>query len=145
MSHHLQKRHEHVWLCPLLYSQSPAPGLSHRRHPVFVKRINAPRCLPRGPPCGVSSAHRPGCPWGGGQELPESGSFMSLIEGEAFTKGAGCPLGSIPTPAWLLQCFYSNIRWEHSPGIPGIQQFGMLPLLFLSQTDPFPRGEIDIA
>lgn len=70
---------------------------------------------------------------------------MSLIEGEAFTKGVECPLGSIPTPAWLPQCFYSNILWEHSPGIPGIQQFGMLPLLFLSQTDPFPRGEIDIA
>lgn len=70
---------------------------------------------------------------------------MSLIEAEAFTKGAGCPLGSIPTPVWLPQPFYSNIRWEHSPGILGIQQSGMLPLLFLSQTDPFPQGEIDIA
>ena len=47
LSHHLQKRHEHVWLCPLLCSQSPAPCLSHGRHPVFVRRINALRCLPR--------------------------------------------------------------------------------------------------
>lgn len=69
---------------------------------------------------------------------------MSLIEAEAFTKGAGCPLGSIPTPVRLPR-FYSNIHWEHSPGILGIQQSGMLPLFFLSQTDPFPQGEIDIA